>query len=169
IKALELIERAVVLAPERADYLAQRARCLALLHRDAEAGESVALALRAGPRDALCYDTLGVVATRLGHHEQAAQLFEEALRRDPANAGHAYNLAAAQRFLGHFEAAEAAYERAICNDPRLYRAHWALSGLRRQTAESNHLERLETLLREVPDVDGELYLRHALAKELEDL
>jgi hypothetical protein len=54
--------------------------------------------------------------------------------------------------------------------PKLYRAHSALAELRKQTVEHNHIARLTSLLPgAADDVDGELHLRHALAKEYEDL
>jgi hypothetical protein len=47
--------------------------------------------------------------------------------------------------------------------------HSALSHVRRQTPEKNHIGRLEKLLKQVgDDVNGELYLRHSLAKEYDD-
>ena len=94
----------------------------------------------------------------------------EKLKLAPENAGHQFNLAASCKFLGDFDAAEAAYEAAIAADPHFYKAHSALAQLRKQTPQSNHIERLESLLaRTHVDIDGELHLRHALAKELEDL
>jgi hypothetical protein len=55
-------------------------------------------------------------------------------------------------------------------DPHFWRAHSALAATRRQTPERNHLARLERLLKAGPlDPDAELHLRHALARELEDL
>jgi tetratricopeptide (TPR) repeat protein len=168
--ALEFIEKATALAPSRADYVAQQARCLALLHHDEQARAAADRALALGPADALTLDTLGVVFSRLGDHRRAVDLFRAAVAQNPDHAGHAYNLAASLRFLGDFAAAEQAYEDAIRANPRLYRAHSALSGLHRQTRTRNHIERLEGLLAEaIGDVDGELHLRHALAKEYEDL
>ena len=55
-------------------------------------------------------------------------------------------------------------------DARFWRAHSALAATCRQTPERNHVERLERLLAAGPhEPDAELHLRHALAKELEDL
>ena len=44
-KALEVVDRAIALAAERADYHAQRSRCLLALHRPREAFEAAAQAL----------------------------------------------------------------------------------------------------------------------------
>jgi hypothetical protein len=55
-------------------------------------------------------------------------------------------------------------------DPHFWRAHSALAVTRRQTPERNHVDRLERLLAAGPlEPDAELHLRHALARELEDL
>lgn len=169
-KARELIGRAIALDPGRADYHAQLARCCALLNREPEARGAAEQAVALGAADALTLDTLGVVYSRLGEHERAVALFERAVRLAPDKPSYQYNLAASLRFLGRFDAAEQAYEAAIAAAPTLYRAHSALAELRRQTVEHNHVARLGRLLDEVgDDVDGELHLCHALAKELEDL
>ncbi len=168
-KALELIDRALELSPGNPEYLAESARCLALLHRDADAlarVDQVSVAID----NARVLDTLGVVCARAGDHVRAAAWFQSALEHDASNAGIAFNLGASLRFVGRFDESAAAFERAIDLDPRCYGAHAALASLRRQTEDDNHIHRLETALAGVgDDVDGELQLRHALAKELEDL
>ena len=111
-----------------------------------------------------------MVYSRLGEQQCAVEQFRAAVALNPGHAGHCYNLGAALRFLGDFPGSEQAYEAALQAEPQHYRAHWALAGLRRQTVEHNHIARLEGLLAGIAgDVDGELLLRHALAKEYEDL
>jgi tetratricopeptide (TPR) repeat protein len=169
-EAAHEIARAVRVDPTRADYHAQHARCLALLKREGDARAAAERAHALAPKDALTLDTLGVVWSRLNEHARAVEAFEGAVRGEPRNAGFQYNLAASLRFLGRFAAAEQAYEAALRADPKLYRAHSALAELRTQTREQNHIERLLDLLPGVAgDVDGELHVRHALAKEYEDL
>ncbi len=168
--AIEFIERAWELDPKRAEYGAQLGRCLAVLKRDAEALAAVEKALALRPLDPLTLDTIGVVLSRAGQHARAVDVYREVVRLAPDNAGHQFNLAASLKFLGDFDGAETAYEAAIAANPRYYKAHSALAQLRRHTPENNHIARLEKLLAEKDiDIDGELHLRHALAKELEDL
>lgn len=169
-KALELIELACALDEERAEYQAQAARCLALLRHEARARMRAERALALPLDDAPTLDVLGVVFTLLGSHERAVELFERAAAGAPANAGIQYNLASSLRICGRLDAAEAAYENALRLDAGLYRAHSALADLRTQTAEHNHIVRLlEQLGRVGDDAVAELHLRHALAKEYEDL
>ncbi len=171
-EAAKLIARAIELAPAPpAEYHAQLARCLALLRREPEALAAAERALAAAEsRDALTLDTAGVVLARLGEHVRAADAFGRAVRLAPENPSFQLNYASALRMIGRFAEARTAYEAAIAAAPKLYRAHFALAELDRQTPESNHVERLERLLAEVgDDVDGELLLCHALAKEHEDL
>ena len=154
----------------RPDYHAQHARCLALLKRDVEAGAAAERAEALGPRDALTLDTLGNVWSRLGDHARAVEMFERAVAWSPDKADFHYNLAASLRILGRFDEAEQELDAAIRLAPRLYRAHSALADLRKQTVASNHIARLEALLPGIGnDVDGEVHVRHALAKELEDV
>ncbi|HET9694572.1 MAG TPA: tetratricopeptide repeat protein, partial [Steroidobacteraceae bacterium] len=169
-EGLALIREAIAHDPADAEAHAQLGRWLSRLHRQAEAEAAAERALALVPREARTLDTVGVILSRGGHHERAAACFEHAVALAPGNAGFRFNLASSLKFLGRFDAAESAYEACLAADPRHWRAHSALSHLRRQTPDANHLARLQTLLDEggLP-VDAELHLRHALAKELEDL
>jgi tetratricopeptide (TPR) repeat protein len=168
--AIEFIESALSYDDSRAEYHAHLARCLSLMNRDTEAREAVDRASALNPEDALTLDTIGVVYSRLRDHHRAAETFRRAVAKQPTNPGFQFNLGSSLKFLGEFDAAEAAYEQAINANPRVYKVHSALSHVRRQTPERNHIERLEGLLDEIgDDVGGELYLRHALAKEYDDI
>jgi len=168
--ALEPLSRAVHVDRGRPEYFALLARCLAQLNAPKAACDAAARADQLQPDSALVHDTLGWVYSRCGDHAQAVQHFQAAIARAPGNPQFQFNLAAALKFNGDFDAAETAYERAIAARPDFYQAHWALANLRKQTREMNHVTRLEQLLADaLPTADAELYLRHALAKELEDL
>jgi tetratricopeptide (TPR) repeat protein len=169
-KACELVGRAVALTPDRAEYHAQYARCLAVLKNEGEALAAVDRALALEPRNALTLDTIGVVLSRLAAHERAVEVFRRAVVAAPGNPSFQYNLASSLRFLGRFDEAERAYEAAIGVAPRFFRAHSAVAELRKQTPERNHIARLLAALETAgSDADGALHLRHALAKEYEDI
>ena len=169
-KALALIDRAIARVPNNAEYLARRAQCLALMNRDAEALEAANRALELEPDSALTLDTIGVAMTRVGAYEFAADVLARAVKAKPDNPQFHFNLASANLFLGDFEQAEASYEAAVALQPEFYRGHWALSELVEATPEHNHIERLAQLLESAQtDIDGTLYIAHALAKEWEDL
>lgn len=169
-KACALIERAIDLGGPSARYLAQLARCRAMLKRDAGALEAAEQAIALGSDAPLTLDTIGVVLSRIGAHQRAAEIFGKAVELSPDNATFRYNLASSLRFAGRFDAAEQAYEAAVRIDATFYRAHSALASLRKHSADDNHIERLLGLLPGVgDDAHGELHLRQALAKEYEDL
>ncbi len=169
-EGLARIREACAADPDDPEPQAQLARWLSRLNRNDEALVAVARALALVPRSALCWDTVGVVLSRVGRHEQAVACFKRAVALEPDRAGMHFNLAASLKFLGRFAESEAAYEACIRCDPRFWRAHSALAATRRQTLECNHVDRLERLLAAGPlEPDAELHLRHALAKELEDL
>jgi len=169
-EGLELIRSALEADPADAEAHAQHGRFLSRLHRDREAVAAAERALELAPAASLTLDTIGVILSRAGLHERAIECFERAVAAEPSRASLHFNLASSLKFLGRFDEAETAYEACLGHDPRYWRAHSALSQLRRQTVERNHLERLEALLADGDlDADAELHLRHALAKELEDL
>jgi tetratricopeptide (TPR) repeat protein len=166
--------RAVTLTPasqagERATRLAQLARARSLLG-DANAAAELALqALALQPADALTLDTLGVVLSRANRHADAARAFGVATRLHPRQPAFHFNLGAALEFTGDFDGAEAAFEAALAIEPMHWRSHHALAQLRRATPERHHLQRLQGLLPQATEPASALLLRHALAKELEDL
>jgi Flp pilus assembly protein TadD len=169
-EGLVLIREACTADPADAEAHAQLGRWLSRLHRTEEALAAARHALSLLPSSASTLDTIGVVFSRAGCHEQAVDCFARAVALNPDRADIHFNHAAALKFVGRFDEAEAAYEACVRCDPRLWRAHSALAATRRQTPERNHVARLERLLAAGPlEPDAELHLRHALAKELEDL
>jgi Flp pilus assembly protein TadD len=169
-EGLAQIREACAIQPADPEAHAQLGRWLSRLHRGEEALAAAERALALGPTAALTWDTIGVVLSRAGQHARAVECFEHATAIDAGRASLHFNLAASLTFLGRFAEAERACESCIARDPRYWRAHSALAQLRRQTPDDNHVERLRRLLGAGNlGVEAELHLRHALAKELEDL
>ncbi|HEX7989598.1 MAG TPA: sulfotransferase [Stenotrophomonas sp.] len=168
--AITHLREAVRLNPARPDYMAQLARAFTSAGSLGEAVEVASRALQLPAVDPLAFDTLGVVLTRCNEHKLAAQAFAHAVRLLPRRAGYRYNLATSLMFVGDISGAEHEYEACVDLDPRQWRAHLALSQLRKQEEHENHLPRLSELLAQ-HDADPEagLYLNLAVAKELEDL
>ncbi|MCB5425186.1 sulfotransferase [Altererythrobacter sp. CC-YST694] len=167
-KAIPLIEAAIEREP-KAEYLAQLARLLILLRRDGEASRVAREALERAPADARTFDTIGCVLARLGDHEASVRPFIAAVEAEPDNLDYRYNLAAASGFTGRIDEARGHYETILATDPGNARTHYALAILSRQTAQTNHVSRLETALATAGKPDDALRIRYALAKELEDL
>lgn len=165
---IEHLNAAIAVAP-RAEYLAQNARLLVLVRRDAEARAAAEAALAAGPQDALTFDTIGCIHARLGDHQAALRCFEPAVARDGGNLEYRYNLALALGFVGRTAEAAAQYEVILASEPRHGRAHYALSGLAKASRAANHIERLEAVLASGPQADDALRIRYALAKEYDDI
>ncbi|MGY3264659.1 sulfotransferase [Lysobacter sp. HA35] len=168
-QAIALLDRACVLSPTRPDYHAQRARALAAARMFREAIDAADRALAASPQDPLTLDTLGVVLTQANDYVRAGDLFRRAVHAAPDVATFHFNYATALMFAGEIDDAEREYEACLALDPRYGRAHLALAQLRKQTAESNHLDRLQALLVDATPGEAAMYLQLSLAKEDEDL
>jgi tetratricopeptide (TPR) repeat protein len=168
-KAVDVIDRALAIDGARADYHAQRGRCLIALHRPREAFESAMRALELAPAAALTLDTIGVVMTRAGAHAEAVGPFRRAVARDPSKAAYQYNLGAALQFVGDFAAAASALRATLALDPSHHRAWSALAQVARAPFAPHELAELERqLAKEGLGEEQELHLCHALAKHLED-
>lgn len=168
--AIAHLSRAVAMNADRPDYLTYLAKALAMGGSFREAGEAADRALAMQPQDSLLLTTLGVVYTEAGNHPAAAGAFMQSVARQPHQANNRFNLASALLYAGELDRAEQEYEACLANDERFWKAYPALSSLRRQHVESNHVERLQRMLvRHGDDETARLYLNFALAKEYEDL
>jgi tetratricopeptide (TPR) repeat protein len=167
--AVECLFRAAELDPARADYLAQLSRALVSMHKPAESLVAAGKAWTLSPRDPMTLDTLGVVFSRLNEHAKAAEVFQRLVDASPQQAGYRFNLATSLVFSGNVAAAEVQLEECLRLDPRFWQAYPALAGLRQQTTDDNHIERLLAVLATAHDSNAATYLHLALAKEFEDL
>ena len=167
-QGIELIEQAVE-HDGRGEYHAQLARLYTLVRRDEEAARALRAAEASPPEDALGRDTMGCVYARLGDHAASLPHFAVAVRLAPENTAFRYNQAAALSFVGRQEAAEQELESLIALSPEDARAHHLLAGLRRQTPQRNHVDRLSATRKAARSPRDRLLLGYALAKELDDL
>ena len=167
-RAIDLIEQAVAVAP-RGEYRAQLARLYTLVRRDGDAAAQLHAAEDDPPPDALSRDTMGCVYARVGDHAAALPHFAAAVDLAPDNDQFLYKKAATLSFLGLAEAAEAVLDMVIARSPDDARAHHLLAGLRKQTIERNHVDRLHAVHDRAVAGADRLLTGYALAKELEDV
>jgi tetratricopeptide (TPR) repeat protein len=168
--AVELLRRTIAFDDRQSKYHAQLGRILVILHANNEGRSAAESALALEPDDPLTLDTIGCIFSHAGDHEKALPLFRAAVAEQPDNPQFQFNLASSLRFVGDFDGAELAYERAIETQPDFHMAHWSLAFLKRNSTESNHIERLNALLREVNDEpEAASFTHNALAKEFDDM
>jgi tetratricopeptide (TPR) repeat protein len=162
VKARELFEKSVSLAPDNIRVLTYFSQALTQLGEHDEARLFADRAASLEPSSAHIADTLGVVYSRLGFHEKAVLCFQQAVSLDVKPANYHYNLAASLQFLGDFEAAKTAYEQSLSRDPEFYRALVSLVSLEKQSAEKNRIDALLiSYQRWKRDSDADLYIGHA--------
>lgn len=167
---VNLLQRAIALDDKYARYFALLGRTYSLMHEKGLALESADHAASLASVDAVTLDTIGCIYSYGGAHEQAAKQFGRAVELRPTEPQFQYNHAVALRFMGDLAGAEQAYKKALEADPHFYKAHWSLSHLRRQTDQDNHIEQLESLLKQLSDnEDAKIFLHNGLAKEYEDI
>ncbi len=169
-KALELFQRAIHAGDQTGEAEAHAARCLIALNRRDEAVSMAQAAANRAPTDALILDTIGVVLSRAGHHENALPYYQRAVDADPKEASYQYNLGAALQFLGRFEAAKKAFHTCLELNPEESRALVALASMSGSGDEPSLIPALEAAwdARDQADADQALQLAHALARSFED-
>ena len=168
--ALDACETGLRLAPADGALRVQQVRCLIALGRRRQALQAAEAAQDAVAGSPPLLHELGNALSLLGDYDRALGLMREAAARGPAEPALNYNMAAVLRFLGKFEEAEALLDRVVAEAPGDFEAQGARSQLRTQTPDRNHVAELERLLEPPPAAwAGEVQLRYALAKELEDL
>jgi tetratricopeptide (TPR) repeat protein len=168
--ALRHVELALAGAPGHAKLLFNRAQCLMALGRRAEALSAAGAALGRAAADAVLLDALGSFFSFAGEQQQALAAFDRAVALAPDSAHCLFNRATVRRFVGHLTEAEADYDRVIALRPDDFEAYKNRSDLRIQSRERNHVAELERVIaRGFADWRSEVQIRHALAKEYEDL
>jgi tetratricopeptide (TPR) repeat protein len=106
----------------------------------------------------------------LGAHERALALMDRALGLGFDNPDFRYYRSLQLQFNGRMREAEAELEAALRMGPTHGRASLALARMRRQTAESNHLDYIHAQLRRVqPGSEDHAAFEFARFKELDDL
>jgi thioredoxin-like negative regulator of GroEL len=168
--ALRSIDAALSTRPRDAKLLLQRAQCLLALGRPADACEAAAEAQACAPPEAVLFDAIGAAFSRSNDQERALTAFDRAVSLASGSAHFLFNRATVLRFLGRLDEAEADYDRVIALKPADYEAYVNRTELRTQTAQANHVGELEALIaRGIPEWQGQVQIRYALAKEYEDI
>ena len=114
--------------------------------------------------------TFAAQLSYLNEQDRALAFLDEAKRADPDFPTTLAARAQVLMYLGRFDDAEADLERCIARAPEIAQAHWLLARLRRQTVESNHIDRLNKRAA-LPSRRPEdaVQLHYALHKELDDI
>jgi tetratricopeptide (TPR) repeat protein len=169
-KALELFHRAIAAGEPTGEAEAHAARCLIALNRRDEAVSMALAAANRGPTNALILDTIGVVLSRAGHHDDSLAYYQRAVEADPSDPSYHYNLGAALQFLGRFDAAKSAFHACLDLNPDESRALVALASMGGDANEASLIPALEAAwsTRDESDADQALQLAHALARSYED-
>lgn len=169
-RALEHLNRAVVIETENAEYATYFARALALSCRYGQALQVANIAYALTPADPLTLDVLGGVYMQCNAFERASAMFRRAVSAVPDRAVIRFNAAVTATFTGNLAAAETHFDTCVALQPTYWPAYGLRSRLYRQTPERNHVEALRALLAEhANDVDAQIHVNSALAKECEDL
>jgi len=170
-KAIELFDRARARGFDVGVCEAHAARSALALNRREEAVARVHRAKGGADLDAATLDTIGVVFSRLGLHEDAISQYRAATAAAPEVSSYWYNLGAALQFLGEFDEADDAFRRCLAVNPGDTRAMVARVSISKQTADQNDIDALHAAWTQTPEdsVDARLQIAHALAKCHEDL
>lgn len=169
-KAIELFDRALSVAPEMASAVAYKARSLIALNQRETALDAARTITDLNSLDAHTLDTIGVVFSRAGRHQEALAYYEAALKDGSDHANYYYNYGAALQFLGRMDEARAAYREAIARDPDDARSYAAIVTITKQTDAENDIAKLEALFpRFAADANARLNIGHAIAKAYDDL
>ena len=115
--ALEHLDRALALDPERQGAYEGKGAVLATMGRYQEAIEAFEQGLGCGPHNSSLLLRLGRSQSRVGSWEEALASFQRAAELDPTLAPALTGIGEAARHLGDLDEAEAALERAAVLDP----------------------------------------------------
>ncbi len=162
--------KAVKLDPDRAASRLCLAECHAVANQWKKAEKSLDKAAMLAKNDFQVLDSVAALYSLCNMYKKAQQTILRAMELAPDSAKLVYNLAIQQRFLGETDDAEQSLNRVVELDPDNSEAIFILSGLRRQTEQSNHISLIKSRL-DLPgnSINAKVRLNFALAKEYEDI
>lgn len=135
--------------------------------------EILACIEQAGPLERMPIPLLIAAGAQLSYlnlPELAIAFLDEAYRADPNYPTTLLARTQILTYLGRFDDAEQDVERAIRRAPEIAQGYWLRAGLRRQTAERNHVNAIkQELARSGRSAEDIALLSFALHKELDDL
>lgn len=168
--AIEHLRQACDRDPCQSEYFVQLARAFLLARMNPQAIHAADVAWSMKPDNSSALDIIGRVYAETQRHTMAATVYQQAVEMAPAAATHRFNLAAVLINLGEFDKAQYELQTCLALDPLNWKAHLALSHLRRQTCETNRIEHLIGLLENYRENhEADICLNMALAKEYEDI
>ncbi len=167
---LRWIAQSLPNGPTDPRILVQKAYALAMTGQVGDALAAADQAMQAMQTELWALDLLGNVYTLCHKPDRAYAAFARAQQVAPDRPDVLFNLATAAGFMGLTDEAERAYDRILAGAPDHAEAFHNRSALRRQTADDNHVSQLIAALgKAAVPWQSEVYLRYALAKEMEDL
>ncbi|GAB3013503.1 tetratricopeptide repeat-containing sulfotransferase family protein [Bowmanella dokdonensis] len=165
-KAVKLIEKARGLDTDNErEYLVYLLKAHSLTRNRQQVERLEADFSQTPTHEPLMLDTVGVALSTVGMHREAMPYYQQAIDLDGDKESYHYNYGIAAKFLGQFDKARQAFEKAIELNPHYVKAYFALTELSEPA--SHLLPVLHDLLKQPRNVDEQLHLAHAIAKEYE--
>jgi len=156
--------------PDHIELLLEYAISLAHSGRFLDTKVILDRAVEISDADEKTLETAGTFYSLCNFHKKASVCFKRALELNIDSPSLNYNLGTCLRYLGDIEGAEKLFNRARELNPNNAEVAYLLSGLRRQTPQSNHLKSIKSSIKKLQnDASSEAILYYALAKEYEDM
>ncbi|MBS0394061.1 MAG: sulfotransferase, partial [Proteobacteria bacterium] len=169
-QALALADGGIAACPGDLACLIQRAECLLVLGRRAEAIAAADAAAEVAGDEPAALEAVNGFLVHANEHARAIRLCDRAIAVAPHNTAMLLRRATLHRYLGAFDRAAQDYEAVIALDPANAEALKARGELRRQHAGQDSIAALEAALaRNSTDPAHAVPLHFALAKAYEDV
>lgn len=165
-QALDLIDRAIAVDPQRAQFYNSRGALLYALGRNGDAEASFRQASTLKPDDGMAWNNLGNALLRLDRVEEAEQAFRQALVTPPIQVAAINNLGIALKRRGQFDKALICFREATLHDPTFVDAHYNMGEILYQL---DQMPEAEACFREALKLDPKCAPAYAsLAQALHD-
>jgi tetratricopeptide (TPR) repeat protein len=136
-----------------------------------EAIEAYKKAVHLNPQYGLAYNNLGSAYENIDDEDSAFEAYKKAIEINPMHAEAQHNLGAILNQRGQNDEAKECYIKAINANPNFTYAHHSLSTLKTYAEDDPHLEMLENLAQQTPQMDHEMQTKFwfALGKARSDV
>ena len=170
-QALDHGRQATKLSSSDADSFYNYGLALADAKKFEEAIEAYKKAVELNPRYGLAYNNLGSAYENMDDLDSAFDAYTKAVEINPQHSEAQHNLGAILNQRGKLDEAKECYIAAINSNPNFTYAHHSISTLKKYTVDDPHLEMLENLVLQAPQMEHEMQTKFwfALGKARSDV
>jgi tetratricopeptide (TPR) repeat protein len=168
-KAIEVIDKAIDINKENAEFIVHKATCLISIGSLSDAIQLAISATHYARNKPEILTRIGIIFQYCDEFDYFLSITEKVYSLIPNDVSALSNYSEALRFVGRYKESEDIIKLLLKKEPNDANAHYAQSQIRKVTVNDNHIHLMEKCIEQTRDWRDKMKLNYALGKEFEDI